>query len=83
MPSTIYGVYKSGKKEGKPRKIKNIVADHIDPVVDPHVGFQGWDVYINRMFIEIGWQAICYSCHSKKTKKENAIATARKRNENN
>jgi hypothetical protein len=81
VPTSVYGVYKSGKKKGKPRKIKNIVADHIEPVVDPHVGFQGWDVYIKRMFIETGWQAICRSCHSIKTAEESAIAAERRRDE--
>jgi len=79
----VWGVYKSGKKEGKKRKIVNILADHIDPVVDPHVGFQSWDTYIERMFVEeIGYQAACHSCHSGKTKIERDIATQRKRNEN-
>ena len=81
MGATAWRVYKSGKKKGKPRKIKNIVADHIEPVVDPHVGFQGWDVYIKRMFIEIGWQAICLGCHKIKSAEESAIAAKRRKNE--
>jgi len=83
VPSTIQGVYKTGKKAGKPRKIKNILADHIDPVVDPNVGFVDWNTYIERMFVEEGWQAICHKCHTEKTAEEKAIATERRRNENN
>ena len=80
VPVTTEGVWKSGKKEGKKRRIKNIVADHISPVVDPNIGFLNWDEYIKRMFIETGWQAICKSCHDKKTKEETAIATKRRKN---
>ncbi|MDM8548296.1 hypothetical protein QUF61_17530 [Candidatus Venteria ishoeyi] len=83
VPLKIWGVWKSGKKEGKPRKITNILADHINPVVDPAVGNISWDVYIERMFVEEdGYQALCHDCHSKKTKAENAIATARRKREN-
>jgi hypothetical protein len=82
VPSSIEGVWKSGKKKGKKRRIKNIVADHIAPVVDPAVGFVDWDTYIRRMFIETGWQAICKSCHDIKTTKERAIATKRRKDEN-
>jgi len=81
VPSSIEGEWKSGKKKGKKRRIKNIVADHISPVIDPSVGFVDWNVYIDRMFIEEGWQAICKSCHDDKTSEERAIATKRRRNE--
>lgn len=82
VPSTVSGVYKTGKKKGKPRKIKNIIADHIDPVVDPNVGRRSWDEYIDRMFIETGWQAICSSCHKTKSAEETSIAAKRRRREN-
>lgn len=68
--------------EGKKRRIKNIVADHIDPIIDPAVGFQSWSEVVDRAFVEIeGFQAICHACHTTKTKVERDIATARKRRE--
>ncbi len=59
------------------------MADHINPVVDPNVGRKSWDEYIERMFIETGWQAICKECHDVKTKEERAIAAKRRKNESN
>ncbi len=51
---------------------REIVLDHIDPVVDPKVGFVDWNTYIARLFVgEDGWQVLCKKCHNKKTKKEN------------
>lgn len=53
------------------RKRKNIQADHIQSCV----GKEGWvsyDLFIERMFVEApAYQAICWECHSKKTKNEN------------
>ena len=67
-------------KEGNKRRIKNIVADHIDPIIDPEVGFEGFDKWIERGFIEgEGFQALCHACHQKKTKLERDIATERRR----
>jgi len=49
-------------------------ADHRQPVVDPNVGFVSWDVFIDRMFCEAdGYDAICETCHAKKTAQENEI----------
>ena len=80
VPATIVKVYKSGKKKGKSYRAANILADHIDPVVDPHVGFVSWDVYIMRMFIELcGYQALCDECHTAKSNEEKEIAADRKR----
>jgi hypothetical protein len=46
-------------------------ADHIEPVVSPEEGFQGWDVYIKRLFCEvIGFQILCKDCHDEKTAEE-------------
>lgn len=67
-------------KEGNKRRIKNIVADHIEPIVDPHKGFVSYDEWIERGFIELeGFQALCHDCHTKKTKQERDIATERRR----
>ena len=45
--------------------------DHINPVVDPDVGFVSWDVFIDRLFCErANLQAICIPCHKIKSKEE-------------
>ena len=57
-------------KESK-RKRNNAAVDHIDPVVDPAVGFIDWNTYIDRMFIEAeGYQVLCHKCHTAKTNAE-------------
>lgn len=51
---------------------KLVVVDHISPVV-PLTGFVSWDDVISRMFCGAdGLQVLCKSCHSVKTKAENA-----------
>ena len=68
--------------DGKKRRIKNIVADHIEPIVDPAVGFTTYDDWIKRCFVEIdGYQALCHKCHTEKTQQERKIATERKKND--
>lgn len=58
-------------EEGKKRRIKNIVADHIHPVI-PVTGFDSWDATIERLFCELeGFQAVCAACHKIKTQEEN------------
>lgn len=53
---------------------KYIKADHIQPVVDPVRGFESWDVYIQRLFVEVdGYQAICKACHTIKTGEERKL----------
>lgn len=60
--------------EGKKNRVKNAVADHIDPVVDPSEGFTTWDNFIERLYVEVeGFQCLCNTCHSKKTKEENEV----------
>lgn len=72
------------KKEGERKRTKNIFADHIKPVVDPSKGFEGYDEYIKRMFVEVeGFQALCGECHTKKTNEERGIAKDRRENERN
>ncbi len=54
--------------------------DHINPVIDPQIGFIDWDTYISRIYCEKeGFQILCSSCHTIKTKGEREIATERKR----
>jgi len=59
--------------EGKTRRIDNAVVDHINPVIDPEVGFTTWDDVIERLFCEAdGLQVLCHACHQLKTKDERA-----------
>lgn len=56
-----------------------VQADHINPVV-PLDGFDSWDDYIERLFCEVDkFQVLCKSCHSIKTKAENAERRQRKK----
>lgn len=53
---------------------KEVQVDHIDPVVDPIKGFQGWDVFVERMFVKKdGYQVLCKQCHKEKTRQEREI----------
>lgn len=65
--------------EGKTRRVQNIIADHIHPVIDPNRGFVSWDELIKRLFVEIdGFQAICNACHKNKTNEERSLAKQRR-----
>lgn len=80
VPATVKIELKT--KPGVLKKVKNIHADHIEPVIDPAVGRVSWDEVIERMFVERdGYQALCHQCHSEKTNEERAIATERRRKE--
>ena len=49
-----------------------VVADHVEPVVDPKTGFQGWDTHYKRMFVpREKLQALCKEEHRAKTSEEN------------
>ena len=49
-------------------------ADHIKPVVNPHVGFVSWDEAVKRMFVEVDhYNVICVDCHKLKTAEERRI----------
>ena len=62
----------------KKKRTRNILADHIDPIVNPVVGFEGYDVWIARCFIEVEWfQALCKECHDIKTLWEKRQASER------
>ena len=52
-------------------RAKEIEVDHIEPVVDPDVGFTTWDDFIERLFVEEDkLQVLCKDCHKKKTAEE-------------
>jgi 5-methylcytosine-specific restriction endonuclease McrA len=64
------GIYKCAGCAGL-SKVKGMHIDHISPVVDPKVGFVGWDVYIARLFCPASnLQLLCKPCHTIKTEKE-------------
>ncbi len=49
-----------------------IEIDHIFSVEDPEKGWQGWDIYFERLFVDpTKLQAICKDCHFFKTQIEN------------
>lgn len=69
-----------GKSEKSFEKLKEIYPDiimekpeldHIDEVVNEKEGWQGWDVYIERLFCgPENLRVLCKSCHKKVSKKE-------------
>ncbi len=75
--------YKTGSHEvpaslpplpGNKRRINNSIVDHIQPVVDPRVGFVDWNTLIKRLFCEAdGFQLLCHECHSAKTADERKL----------
>jgi hypothetical protein len=70
------GIYRCAYcvKEGKDIlwKAKQVKVDHIQPVVDPAVGFIDWNNFISRLFCEKeGFQILCEAHHHAKTEQEN------------
>jgi hypothetical protein len=49
--------------------------DHVEPVVDPVMGWQGYEVFITRMFPDpsIGLRGLCPTCHTKLTEAQNIV----------
>jgi len=65
-------------KEGRAR-VKNVHVDHIDPVIDPAVGFETWDMVIERLFVEGDkLQVLCTACHKIKCDVEKNVAKERR-----
>lgn len=51
--------------------IDKVTVDHIDPVVDPKLGFVDWNTFIARLFCDVSnLQCISKVEHAKKTKEE-------------
>src|ERR1700676_4282253 len=51
---------------------KGVAVDHVSPVVEVSKGFQGWDIYIRRLFCKAGGlQILCKKCHKVKSQQEN------------
>lgn len=71
VPATI--------KDENGKRIKNAVVDHIDPIIDPRVGWVSYESLIERMFVEEDkLQVLCHECHTRKTNEEKAIAKERR-----
>ena len=69
-------------KPGEMRRVKNIYADHIEPIIDPTVGRRSWDEVIERAFVDTpGYQALCYDCHQTKTEGEKRVVYERIKSE--
>lgn len=61
------------------KRVKNALVDHIEPIIDPAVGWVSWDTTIDRMFSEApNLQVLCYACHKIKTDNEKAVAKQRR-----
>ena len=56
--------------------------DHINPIINPYIGFTNWDDVIQALFCEEeGLQVLCRPCHDAKTREEKSIDTERRRKE--
>ena len=70
-------------KDGR-KRVKNIFVDHINPIVDPEIGFTTWDEFIERMFCEKeNLQLLCKNCHDVKSDAERKTAVERRKREKN
>jgi 5-methylcytosine-specific restriction endonuclease McrA len=72
------------KDEDTGKRVKNVLVDHINPIVDPEEGFINWDTLIERMFCEEdNLQVVCHKCHTIKTTEERGQAKDRRAREKN
>lgn len=54
---------------------KEVQVDHINPIIDPRIGFTNWDDVVHAMYCEqSNLQVLCLTCHKEKTAQERAIA---------
>lgn len=81
------GIYLCAGYHAKPHLVKrsigrmvNVFVDHIQPIINPEVGFTTWDDLITRMFCEEdNLQVLCKDCHDRKSKDERERAKQRRR----
>lgn len=65
---------------GEDYPASEVNVDHIDPVVDPVVGFVDWNTFIERLFCgKENLQVLCTECHTKKTNEEKRKNGTRKK----
>jgi 5-methylcytosine-specific restriction endonuclease McrA len=58
----------------------NIFIDHINPIVDPNKGFEGFDKFVENLFCEEdNLQVLCGECHDIKSLAERVQAKERRR----
>ena len=84
-----HGVYKCATGHDVPvsivvdgKRTKNIYVDHIQPIVDPTLGFTNWNDFILRLYCEIdNLQILCRECHKKKSDEETLLAKERRKKE--
>lgn len=62
-------------------KKKEIALDHKSPAVDPRRGWESFDKFIERLFVdESGFQVLCKAgCHAAKTENERQVRTKTRR----
>lgn len=59
--------------------MKDVQVDHIEPIIDPEIGFVDWNTVVERMFCEKhNLQVLCKGCHASKTQQEKQISKERK-----
>lgn len=64
------------------KRTHNVAVDHIEPIIDPAVGFTTWSDVIESMYCEKNnLQLLCKACHDKVTAEERAIAKERRAKE--
>lgn len=53
---------------------KDIQVDHDVPVIDPVKGFEGWEIFVERLFCDPNnLKTLCLSCHKNKTDEEKRV----------
>lgn len=68
--------------EEKHKRVKNIFVDHINPIIDPSLGFTTWDDFVEGLYCEEdNLQLLCGSCHKSKSQEEIEVAKARRAKE--
>lgn len=77
VPPTIFD-------SDKGKRVTNVFVDHINPIIDPNVGFTTWDDFIEGTFCEAdNLQLLCGKCHKAKSQEEIEVAKERRAKEKN
>jgi hypothetical protein len=54
-------------------KRSDLHGDHTEPVIDPEKGFEDWNIFMERLFLNEIRPLCKQKCHAQKTKAENAV----------